>query len=201
MRRTVTTWDRYVNRESTRLIYNEPEVVLSKSISASYYDVFISHKGDDLAIAERTGDLLSSRGVSGYLDHWDPSVGGDSADLEVYLRDIIRDTPNILAVVTQNTPESWWVPFEIGVARETDSQVATYLPLDVSDVESIGRILLPTYLKTWPILVTEAELMTWADAFVKSRQSPLLNRTSYFEKSAPLPWLNILVAFNKVEFY
>ena len=198
MRRTVTTWDRYVNKESMPLFYNEPGAVISKSISVSDYDVFISHKGDDLAIAERTGDLLSSRGASGYLDHWDPTVGGDSADLEVYLRDIIRDTPNILAVVTQNTPESWWVPFEIGVARETDSQVATYLPLDVNDIEGIGRVLLPSYLKTWPILVTEAELTNWADALVKS---PLLSRTSYFEKSTPLPWLNILVALKKVEFY
>ena len=101
------------------------------------------------------GDLLHSWGLAGYLDRWDPAVDGDSVELEIHLRSVIRDTPCILAVVTENTPLSWWVPFELGVARETNSQIATFLLV----IEDSGRqVDLPSYLRKWPILASGTEL-------------------------------------------
>ena len=150
MRRNVITWERYAGRKESRLFLGEPAPAGAGSIAYSTYDVFISHKGEDIRIAESVGEALQRSGLSGYLDRWDPTVEGDSLELEDYLRRIIRETRTILAIVTENTPLSWWVPFEIGVARETDSQIATFLEVDRF---SAARVELPSYLKKWPILI------------------------------------------------
>ena len=85
--------------------------------------------------------------------------------------------------MTENTPLSWWVPFELGVARETDSQIATFLSVHES---SLNVVTLPSYLKTWPILASAAELVEWARDMTSSRKVSSLGRSSfgYFQKSA-----------------
>ena len=55
-----------------------------------------------------------------------------------------ESSDRLLAIVTENTPLSWWVPFEIGVARETDSLIATFL--EVNRVSTV-KVELPSYLK------------------------------------------------------
>ena len=143
MRRDVIAWGRHGGRETYQHFVGEPAPIGASTITYSTYDVFISHKGEDIRIAESVGDALQGSGLSGYLDRWDPAVEGDSPELEIYLRSIIRETKTILAIVTENTPLSWWVPFEIGVARETDSQIATFLEVNRF---STARVELPSYL-------------------------------------------------------
>ena len=158
MRRNAVTWSSS-GKQPTELYVDEPVPGYIGTISYDDYDVFISHKGEDTELAELAGDTLQSMGVYGYLDRWDPAVDGDSAELEIHIRSVIRATPSILAVVTENTPLSWWVPFEIGVARETKSQIATFLLVDMT---SGNEVPLPSYLRTWPILVSASELKIWA---------------------------------------
>ena len=179
MRRDVITWGRQGGREASRHFVGEPAPMGASTIAYSTYDVFISHKGDDMRIAETVGDALQHSGLSGYLDRWDPAVEGDSPELEIYLRCIIRETKTILAIVTENTPLSWWVPFEIGVARETDSQIATFLEIDRS---SAVKIELPSYLKKWPILVSTTSLQIWARRLASAA---VLEGRFYFAKEAP----------------
>ena len=112
LRRRVTTWGRNIAKQTFDLYVNEPPAIGRTPVSYEDYEVFISHKGDDTNLAETVGDHLSSRGVSAYLDRWDPAVDGDSDELEVHIRKVIEITDGILAVVTENTATSWWVPFE-----------------------------------------------------------------------------------------
>ena len=179
MRRDVITWGRQGGREAHRHFVGEPAPIGASTITYSTYDVFISHKGEDIRIAESVGDALQRSGLSGYLDRWDPAVEGDSPELEIYLRRIIRETKTILAVVTENTPLSWWVPFEIGVARETASQIATFLEVNRL---SRARIELPSYLKKWPILATTTSLQIWARRLAVASVS---EGRFYFAKEAP----------------
>ena len=179
MRRDVVTWGRQGEREESRLFVGEPAPMGASTIEYSMYDVFISHKGEDIRIAESVGDALQHSGLSGYLDRWDPAVEGDSPELETYLRSIIRETKTILAIVTENTPLSWWVPFEIGVARETDSQIATFLEINRL---STTRIELPSYLKKWPILATTTSLKIWARRLASAA---VLEGRFNFAKEAP----------------
>ena len=183
MRRDITTWDRPSGRRSFRLLINEPGQHTEGSITFGEYDTFISHKGDDTTLAENVGDVLYKQGVNGYLDRWDPRVDRDSPELEVHLREIIRETPSILAVVTEHTPLSWWVPFELGVARETSSQIATLLWVDETNNQ---RVDLPSYLRTWPILTSEGELEGWARQLAASIYASMQGRAVLLEKAVQM---------------
>jgi len=59
-----------------------------------------------------------------------------------------------MAVVSQTTKESWWVPWEIGVAQEKERPITTFAG---------GHCVVPTYLKKWPYLKTVGEL----DIFIR----------------------------------
>ena len=182
MRRDTVTWDRHIGKQEFELFVDEPAPYSRRSVDPKDYDVFISHKGDDMNLAERLGDILFSEGIQGYLDRWDPEVDGDSPDLEEHIRKVIRATPNMVAVVTENTPLSWWVPFELGVARETDSQIATFLSVNLLSGKTVE---LPSYLERWPILAGNSELRVWAKAIVtgSSLYSSYNYRSTYIEKS------------------
>ena len=175
------TWDRNIGKQDFYLYVDEPAVIPRRIVDLKDYDVFLSHKGDDMGLAEDIGEILYDNGIQSYLDRWDPAVDGDSPGLEEHIRGVIRDTPIILAVVTENTSLSWWVPFEIGVARETESQIATFLSVD----ETSGKtVALPSYLGKWPILARMTELKPWANAVVgSSRNLSYRSRSTYIEKS------------------
>ena len=130
--------------------------VKSPNIRRGDYDVFLSHKGEDSGLAEDLGRILSRQGLSVYLDVWDPKVD-DDLTLETYLREIIRNTDHILAVITTQTALSWWVPFEIGVARETESGIASYV-----EAKSYRTLKLPSYLVNWSSFSTKDKLRQWA---------------------------------------
>ena len=172
-----------MGKESVQLFVNEQVPFSKRTVEYSQYDTFISHKGDDTALAESVGDILYEGGLCAYLDKWDSRADGDSPELETHLREVIRKTPSIVAVVTERTPLSWWVPFELGVARETESQIATFLSVDEN---STDVLLLPSYLKIWPILTSRQELRGWATALSSSRYQGVLGRKLFLEKSVEM---------------
>ena len=203
MRRSTITWDRHLGKQDFQLYVDEPAPSSRRSVDPKDYDVFISHKGDDMDLAENIGDILLLNGIQGYLDRWDPDVDGDLPELEDHIRNVIRSTPSILAVVTENTPLSWWVPFEIGVARETRSQIATFLAVD----ELSDKVVeLPSYLGKWPILTQKLELTTWARAITASSGYLSATRSTYIEKSMQdeyqhrIPGIDNLTMSGKVRF-
>ena len=204
MRRNIITWDRPSGRQAFQLFVNDPAPFTQGSINYGEYDTFISYKGDDMALADRAGGILYESGLSGYLDRWDPAVDGDSPELEAHLREIIRETPSILAVVTEHTPTSWWVPFELGVARETDSQIGTFLWVD----ERANNVVrLPSYLATWPILTSESELADWASVLSVAKQRFASGHTVFSEQTVRMSastygrgGIDHLVGLGKVRF-
>ena len=180
MRRTTHTWNTSTGRQESQLFVNEDPGYDVPILNPREYDTFISHKGDDIDVAVQVGDLIHLCGLNGYLDHWDPRVDGDSPELESHLRDVIRQTPSILAIVSESTVTSWWVPFEIGVARETKSVIATVLAVDENRATAME---LPSYLKTWPILASAEELRDWAVDLANSRVKGTVGKTIFLEKA------------------
>ena len=65
------------------------------------------------------------------------------------------------------------------MARETDSQIATFLEINRL---STTRIELPSYLKKWPILVSARSLQVWARRLAGASIS---EARFYFTKEAP----------------
>ena len=124
------------------------------------HEIFVSHQRQDLETARQLAILLSRNGHPCYLDDLDPQVDGDSPGLEGYLRQVIGTSQALLAVVSQNTVASWWVPMEIGVALDREKHIGTYL---------VNRLKLPSYLWGWPVMHSLDETATWANHTKRSR--------------------------------
>jgi hypothetical protein len=108
--------------------------------------VFISHRTIDDRQAREVYSRLTGYGIPCYLDDLDDQSRAARGTLAVTSLILSRlpACTNLLAVVTRNTESSWWVPFEIGAARQAPRSIATLTELpDVS---------LPSYLLEWPRL-------------------------------------------------
>jgi TIR domain len=119
--------------------------------------VFVSHQRADEASARHVAAYLSIEGIKNYLDVLDPALKDATAVTGIILANI-RKCTHLLAVVTPATSQSWWVPFEIGVATEGDRRIATYGATGVS---------LPEYLRVWPVLTNQDGLAKYAALYKK----------------------------------
>jgi hypothetical protein len=132
--------------------------------------VFISHRTADDVRATYISTYLAARGVSCYLDHFDDSASTKNITDKVLAN--INKCTHLLALMTDQTHGSWWVPFEIGVGRQADRRITSY--------NNMTRSALPEYLQEWPVLRSDADL----DKFVLAYRADRLileKRSSYPE--------------------
>ena len=130
--------------------------------------IFISHKHEDLRKAIEIGQVVAAQAqVPCYVDQLDPNVDSDSADLVTYIQEVIHQCQSLLAVVSNNTQHSWWVPLEIGVALENQKYIGSY---------NTDRTGLPSYLWSWPTMTTNQEAVEWARAIRRNPSADQLHR-------------------------
>lgn len=116
--------------------------------------VFLSHQNADSALATRIARRLRDvHGIESYLDVIDPYIGGHGQDLALHIQVEMDKCTQLLAIVSDTTRYSQWVPWEIGVATEKDYPLATF---------STGTALPPEFLRKWPYLQTESDLDAYA---------------------------------------
>ena len=128
--------------------------------SSSELRVFVSHKREDEAIAVMVANRLAAQRVAPYLDTLDPVIVAKTGDeLVEHLRAAMSLCTHLMAVVSENTKKSWWVPWEIGVATEKDFPLSTYAG---------GDCELPDYLRKWPYLRRVADIDAWVEASRKA---------------------------------
>jgi hypothetical protein len=121
--------------------------------------VFVSHKQQDAPIAAAVARRLRANDVAFYLDTFDHAASAQGDDIGEYLREALGKCTHLLAVVSEQTRLSWWVPWEIGVATEKDFPISTYAG---------GRCDLPGYLKKWPYLSNLPDVDVWVEASRKA---------------------------------
>jgi hypothetical protein len=131
-------------------------------------NVFISHKKEDDRIASAVADRLRRKQVSFYLDTFDPLALSRGDELGEHLRRVMGACTHLMAVVTQQTKDSWWVPWEIGIATEKDFPISTYAG---------EQCELPTYLKKWPYLPRLDDVDVWTDASRSAEQQVVRTKT------------------------
>jgi hypothetical protein len=120
--------------------------------------VFISHRTADDAIARAVYDRLTkTHGILCYLDDLDRQTS--SANITALIVNRVRQCTNLLALVTPNTQGSWWVPFEVGVAREA--------PRVITSFTNLAQPQLPEFLTEWPVLRGERAVDTFAEHYKK----------------------------------
>lgn len=116
--------------------------------------VFISYRHTDRASALAINDRLQREQITTYLDVLD-AESRTTDDITQVISTHIRACTHLIALVSKNTSQSWWVPFEIGEATIIDRRISTF---------QAGEADLPEYLEKWPIMRTARDI----DLFVTS---------------------------------
>ncbi|PTU01487.1 toll/interleukin-1 receptor domain-containing protein [Pseudomonas sp. HMWF031] len=123
--------------------------------------IFISHQQQDANPALLVKTHLKQRhNIECYLDVIDPFLkrGEEIAD---HVRRELAKCSHLLAIVSDATKGSWWVPWEIGVATEKDYPLATYGT----------NVTLPEYLMKWPYLKSYGDLDKYAEAILETARA------------------------------
>ena len=111
--------------------------------------VFISHKQEDYLQALLIKRAFDSLNVEAYLDVLDNSINDGGKALTDHIKTQLNTCTDIVVVMSEATKNSWWVPFEIGMAAQNDMPTASYLTSSVS---------LPDYLEYWPRLKSVSDV-------------------------------------------
>jgi hypothetical protein len=130
--------------------------------------IFISHQKDDSAISGIIAKHINNKhNIEVYLDVIDENIYQKGDLLANYIRQVLRKCTSLLAVVSSKTQNSWWVPWEIGIATEKDQPIATF---------TSSQAQLPGYLEKWPYLRTEADLDIYAEVLKSSDHTMQLRK-------------------------
>ncbi len=136
--------------------------------------VFISHKQEDEEVALRVFNHLKNLKVDAYLDLIDNEIYFKGKHLTDHIKKRLNECTDLLVILSDKTKESWWVPFEIGMASEKDFPIVNYL--------SEG-IKLPDYLEYWPRLKNSGDLSKYVSIKTKHDSDIILEKSfEGFEK-------------------
>lgn len=124
--------------------------------------VFISHKDTDHRIAEKVARRVRSNSLQVYLDSVDSTLLRDESDLADQLLKRLDECQQLIAVLSNETAESWWVPWEIGVGSEKGFRMASYTERNV---------YIPEYLERWPVLHSDEDVDLYCDLSKKGDQA------------------------------
>jgi len=134
--------------------------------------VFISHKYEDKQSALQISDYLRRRGVFSYVDVLDPTLKATD-DITKTIMERISLCTHLMAVVSQYTEKSWWVPFEIGVGTEKDRRITSF------QLPQLSVVSFPEFLSKWPILKSQQDLDTFIEFYRKDNIVALDEARSY----------------------
>jgi hypothetical protein len=150
--------------------------------------VFISHKSDDIELAEKHARRLTQLGFDFYLDKFDPVISG-VADRALHIQNEIQLCSDLLVVITSITHDSWWVPFEIGLSTVFDIRIASVV---------YDSPALPSFIRKWPLIDTKQKYQEYLRQLKLSRRQ-LITEGVYFSKSfeSAIPPDRISEAFHK----
>lgn len=126
--------------------------------------VFISYRHTDRAQAMVINVRLIQANIKTYLDVLDVESQTTDDITSVITRRITEST-HLIAVVSGQTAQSWWVPFEIGEATISNRRICSYKS-NISE--------LPEYLDKWPQMTKLTDL----ELFIQSYKSEFTEKRS-----------------------
>ena len=90
-----------------------------KKASTTVSDVFLSHSSLDKDALPQVIGFLEAHGAKVYVDKDDKELPQKtSAETGVKLKERIAQCPKFIVLVTANSKDSLWIPWELGVADE-----------------------------------------------------------------------------------
>lgn len=130
--------------------------------------VFISYRHMDRSYAININTRLMQASIKTYLDVLD-AESQTTDDITGVITRNISECTHLLAVVSEKTALSWWVPFEIGEATITNRRICSF---------KTGPTELPLYLEKWPKLTNDRDIEFFIDAY---RNEATLKRSMSLE--------------------
>jgi hypothetical protein len=126
--------------------------------------VFISYRHTDRDKALEINRRLKNADINTYLDVLDVESQTTENITDVITRNITQCT-HLLAIVSEKTAQSWWVPFEIGEATISNRRICSF---------KTGVADLPEYLEKWPKMTKSSEI----DLFISSYKGEIAVKRS-----------------------
>lgn len=91
----------------------------ARRASRSSADVFLSHSSLDTDVLPKAIGFLEAHGAKVYIDKTDKELPKKtSAETGVKLKERISQCPKFIVLVTANSKNSRWIPWELGIADE-----------------------------------------------------------------------------------
>ncbi len=117
---------RYLNNDdlkkySSSMLYREKAMILesadfSKKSAYAECQVFLSHSSKDIEALPEVIKFLESFGVKVYIDKNDKSLPSSTSPKTAgILKQRIKDSKKIIVLVSENSKESKWIPWELGL--------------------------------------------------------------------------------------
>lgn len=142
--------------------------------------VFISHKSEDMELADECANILKEKGFDIYLDKYDPYIN-ESQDRAKRIEAKIELSTDLLVIITENTKSSWWVPFEIGLSTANDIRIVSLVCKNAPE--------LPSFIRKWPIIDTVQKWEIYLKQLEKDKNQ-LLTESRNLRKSMGLESVN-----------
>lgn len=143
--------------------------------------VFISHKKEDSYVANQILVKLKASSVDAYLDLLEGDLLLKGEKLTEHIKNKLNECTDLMAVVSNITQTSWWVPFEIGMAAQQDFPIVSYLN---------GSVDLPDYLSYWPKIKSMSDIDKYVQAKKSVDRQILLEgmKWNFASKGTPTNW-------------
>ena len=156
-----------LDRDYATVDLSESERRVSAKSAVPAKRIFVSHYNEDSASARQIASWIRDFGMNAFLDADDQDLPQeDDVEMANYIKGVINESHGLVVVTSNRTINSWWVPYEIGVADQKDLVLATYI---------LDRTALPSYLRKWPMLSDKANLECWCEALGRRGSEPLVS--------------------------
>lgn len=135
--------------------------------------VFISHSKKDKSYARLVAQTLQNLSLDIYFDEHDDMLRkaahlGDHHAIVSCIEDGLDHSTHLLGLITQNTKDSWWVPYEIGGASARKRNCAYLIAPELKGV--------PSYIRIRQLLLNWGDLSHWVNSIIGTRKREILNK-------------------------
>ncbi len=130
----------------------QESVTFAKALSAREKPcIFLSHISEDKTSVKAIGDYIMECGdLDIYLDIYDTELqravqNNDPHGITKFIERGLNSSTHLMCLYSENTVRSWWVPYEIGYGKRSNSEV--------SSLKLKGEVELPAYLRVTKVLL------------------------------------------------
>ncbi len=156
-----------INRADKSTVFESRNQLLASGIKC----VFISYQRADKVAAKRIADFLLGLGIDVYFDEYDKSLKFQYQEtnpklLTQAILEGINNSSHMLVVISPNTLDSKWVPFEIGYGYDkTDVRALCLKGIKIGS--------LPAYIRTIQV-VRDIDDLNNVAAFLSGKGKQML---------------------------